>query len=84
MVKKTPQKIVKKVVKKADKKVAAYKARGIAAWLPAPRQASTLNDIKNAVLLVSLTINVAIFIGWLALRVTTVYDTQVYDLLFNR
>ena len=73
MVKATSRKTTKKTPRK-----------GIATWLPAPRQASTLNDVKTALLLVSLTINVALFIGWLALRLTTVYDQQVYNFLFSR
>lgn len=53
-------------------------------WFQPAREASTLNDVKTAVLLVSLTLNVAVFIVWLILRITTVYDAQVYDFLFNR
>jgi hypothetical protein len=34
--------------------------------------------------LVSLTINAAFFIAWLILRLTNVYDAQVYAILFNR
>ncbi len=45
---------------------------------------TTGQDIKSAVLLVSVTINLAVFIGWLLLRLTTVYDAQVYNFLFNR
>ena len=41
-------------------------------------------DLKSALLLVSITINVAVFIGWLILRLTTVYDAEVYNFLFNR
>ena len=74
MAKKTSQKTTKKASKKAT----------VASWFPAPRQASTMNDAKTAVLLVSLTINLAIFIAWLVLRLTTVYDQQVYNFLFIR
>lgn len=75
MVKKTSKKIAKKIAKK-----------GIAGWLPLPgrREASTLNDTKNAVLVVSLLINMAVFIFWLILRFTTQYDQQVYNFLFVR
>lgn len=50
----------------------------------APRKPSTMNDVKTAVLLVSLTVNLAFFVAWLALRLTNVYDAQVYSILFNR
>lgn len=73
---KTPQK-TKKTTKKESKKK-------LSGWVMAPRKASTLNDVKTAVLLVSLTINAAFFIAWLILRLTTVYDAQVYSILFNR
>lgn len=74
--KKTPQKI-KKTAKKAPKK-------DLSGWIMAPRKASTMNDVKTAVLLVSVTINLAFFIAWLILRLTTVYDAQVYNILFHR
>lgn len=66
------------VKKKATKK-------GLSSWVskPALRQASTLNDTKNAVLLVSLLINLAVFVGWLALKLTNEYDDQVAAFLFN-
>jgi hypothetical protein len=73
MVKATSKKPVKKTSKKA-----------LASWMPAPRQASTMNDVKTAVLLVSLAINLAVSIAWLILRFTTVYDQQVYNFLFVR
>ena len=62
-----------KMLKKIAKKV-----------LPSLRIPTTGQDIKSAVLLVSVTINLAIFIGWLLLRLTTVYDAEVYNFLFNR
>ncbi len=71
------KKIAKKTTKKLNKKM-------LAGWVPAPREASTLNDVKTAILLVSLTLNLAVFIGWLILRLTTIYDAQVYNFLFNR
>jgi len=82
MVKKTSKqlkKTKKKVTKKTGKILGDLKS-----WVPAPREASTLNDVKTAVLLVSLAINLAVFIGWLALRLTTDYDQQVFDFLFVR
>jgi hypothetical protein len=81
MVKKTSQTTAKKPIKKLLKKTAKSKLSG---WVMAPRKASTLNDVKTAILLVSLTINVAFFIAWLILRLTNVYDAQVYNILFNR
>lgn len=62
-----------KMLKKIAKKV-----------LPSLRIPTTGQDIKSAVLVVSVTINLAIFIGWLLLRLTTVYDAEVYNFLFNR
>ena len=41
------------------------------------------NDFKNALLITSILINVAIFIGWVAIRVTNVYDDQVLMVLFG-
>lgn len=41
-------------------------------------------DFKNAALLVSVTINVAVFVGWLAIKLTTQYDLQVAQFLFTR
>jgi len=79
------KKISTKPSKKTTKKL-AKKQTGLKAWVtvPAMREASTLNDVKNAVLFISLLINAAVFIGWLILRLTTVYDTQVYNFLFVR
>jgi len=59
-------------------------AKNLKSWMPAPREASTLNDVKTAVLLISLGLNLAVFVGWLALRLTTAYDQQVFDFLFVR
>jgi hypothetical protein len=73
MVKKTTKKTVKKATKKS-----------FDSWFMAPRKASTMNDVKTALLLVSLVINLAIFVGWLALRLTTAYDHQVFNFLFVR
>jgi len=76
MVKKTPQKITKKVTKTSKK--------NLDGWILAPRQASTMNDVKTAILLVSLTVNLIVFIIWLILKLTTVYDEQLYNVLLNR
>ena len=74
----------RKTVKKTKKQIAKKSGLRAADWFPAAREASTLNDIKTAVLLVSLTLNLAVFIGWLVLRFTTAYDQQVFDFLFVR
>lgn len=44
----------------------------------------TGEDFKNAALVVSVTINAAVFVGWLAIQLTTQYDQQVAQLLFTR
>jgi len=48
------------------------------------RQITLSDDFKNAVLVVSLLINLAVFVGWLALQLTTQFDAQVFNMLFNR
>jgi len=42
------------------------------------------DDFKNAILIVSLLINLAVFVIWLALRVTDAYDEQVLTFFLNR
>lgn len=44
----------------------------------------TNEDAKNALLIVSLTINAFVLIGWITLQVTSVYDYQVAAFLFTR
>lgn len=44
----------------------------------------TSQDLRNAVLIVSVVMNLFIFIAWLAMQVTTRYDTQIAGFLFNR
>lgn len=44
----------------------------------------TNEDAKNALLIVSLTINAFVLIGWIALQVTNAYDYQVAAFLFTR
>lgn len=46
--------------------------------------AQTHHDTVLALLIVSLTINLFILIGWVALRVTSVYDLEVASFLFSR
>lgn len=41
------------------------------------------HDLKNAVLIVSVVANLAIFTAWLAIQVTSQYDTALAALLFN-
>ena len=44
----------------------------------------TNRDMVTALLIVSLLINLFVLIGWIALQVTTAYDTQVASFLFTR
>ena len=41
-------------------------------------------DLKTAVLIVSVVANLFIFTAWVALQVTTQYDMQIAGFLFNR
>jgi hypothetical protein len=41
-------------------------------------------DLKHSILIVSLVVNLAVFTAWIALQVTTQYDTQIASLLFTR
>jgi len=45
---------------------------------------STSQDLRNAVLIVSLVINLYFLIAWVMLQVTTRYDATVAELLFSR
>ncbi len=67
------------VAKKKQTKVKAVKKDNVMT-----RSITLSQDFKNAILIVSLLINIAFFIGWLALQLTTQYDAQVFHLLFNR
>ena len=44
----------------------------------------TDQDLKTAILVVSLLINAFVLVGWILLQVTTVYDTQIASFLFVR
>ncbi|OGL21509.1 hypothetical protein A2707_05745 [Candidatus Saccharibacteria bacterium RIFCSPHIGHO2_01_FULL_45_15] len=44
----------------------------------------TDQDLKTAILVVSLFINAFVLVGWILLQVTTVYDFQVATFLFIR
>lgn len=41
------------------------------------------HDLKNAVLIVSIVANLVVFTTWLAIQVTSQYDTALAALLFN-
>lgn len=41
-------------------------------------------DLKTAVLIVSVLANLFVFTTWIALQVTTTFDTQIANFLFNR
>jgi hypothetical protein len=72
------------MVKKTIKKSSAVK-KGLKKFTLAPaRTPNTNDDVKTAVLLVSVTLNLAFFVGWLALKLTDTYDAQVANFLFNR
>lgn len=51
---------------------------------PVTEVPATANDLKTALLVVSLTINVVVLITWLILQVTTQYDEQLAAFLFIR
>ena len=69
--------MVKKTVKKAAPKTKATPQ------VTYGRAHTSLDDFKTAALLVSLGLNLAVFIGWLALKVTWIYDEQVARFLFG-
>ena len=41
-------------------------------------------DLKTAVLVVSVVANLFVFTAWIALQVTTQYDSQIASFLFSR
>lgn len=41
-------------------------------------------DLKNSILIVSIVANLFIFTAWIALQVTTQYDTELATFLFHR
>jgi len=67
-------KLSKKVTKVVN---AAYPAVGL-------HGPTTADDVKSALLVVSLVINLFILIAWLTIQVTTKYDLQVATILFTR
>ncbi len=44
----------------------------------------TNQDLMISILIVSLTVNLFILIGWVALQVTSVYDAEVAAFLFTK
>lgn len=64
-------------------KVTKEVAEAVEAVIAAPTSQMT-QDLKNAVLIVSLVANLFVFTAWLTLQVTTQYDSQIATLLFNR
>ncbi len=67
----------KKQTSKKSKVEAAVIAESVAA------EAIMRRDFVYSILTVSVLLNLAFFIGWLALQVTTKYDAQVVGLLFG-
>lgn len=47
------------------------------------RVPTTGDDVKSALLVVSLTINAVVLIGWITLQVTSKFDDQVAQFLFG-
>lgn len=47
-------------------------------------QSQMTQDLKNAVLIVSVVANLFIFTAWVTLQVTTQFDSQIASFLFNR
>ena len=77
--------MVKKTVSKKSQKTSAKKSRSnFNSWFLPAREPSTLNDTKNAILLVSLTINLLVLIVWLVLRLTTDYDADLSKFFLAR
>lgn len=67
----------KKQTSKKSKIEAVVIAESVAA------EAIMRRDFVYSILTVSVLLNLAFFIGWLALQVTTKYDAQVVGLLFG-
>lgn len=44
----------------------------------------TNHDLMLAILIVSVTINLFVLIGWIALQVTNIYDAEVAAFLFTK
>lgn len=55
-----------------------------AAVMEAAQVSHMAQDLKTSVLVVSVVVNLFIFTAWVAMQVTTQYDTQIAGFLFNR
>jgi hypothetical protein len=47
-------------------------------------QQHAVTDLKHSILIVSVLVNLFLFIGWIALQVTSRYDAQLAEFLFVR
>lgn len=73
----------KKTSKVTTKKAALVaEAVNVAPLEVVPNQTDT--DFKNAVLIVSLTVNAFVLIAWVTLKVTSEFDYQIANFLFYR
>lgn len=63
---------------KTTKKTPTTKAASL------PPYSRLSSDLKNALLIFSLVVNLFIFITWVAIRVTNQYDAQLSNFLFTR
>jgi len=52
--------------------------------IAAVMQSTMGQDLKNSVLIVSLVVNLVVFSLWVALQLTTVYDSQLAGFLLGR
>jgi hypothetical protein len=67
---------------KQNKKTATIQTENaIESVLPASQMSQ---DLKTAVLIVSVLANLFVFTAWIALQVTTKFDVQIANFLFNR
>jgi hypothetical protein len=68
------------------KKPVASKKQAIATVAATPVSSTTQSDedAKNALLIVSLAVNIFVLVAWVTLQVTSAYDYQVASFLFVR
>lgn len=66
-----------KTNKKASSMIATTETTAVAV-------ARTHQDLVLALLIVSLTVNLFVLVGWVTLQVTSVYDSEVAAFLFTR
>ncbi|MDB5176757.1 MAG: hypothetical protein JWN75_425 [Candidatus Saccharibacteria bacterium] len=67
-----------RITKTSNQEIITAEAHAVAVAL------QTNRDVTIALLIVSLTINLFILVGWITLQVTTSYDTEVASFLFAR